>query len=117
MCFEEVNSIIDKTDVEKVVVVSPSDSMPSIGGIQFGIKHLYKLQNLSEKIKKKLNSKKLVLSKKYVPKKCSDLNISLSIEDEIKKIHKYETPEVICVPINNGSKVYLDWIEEQTQTT
>ena len=35
------------------------------------------------------------------------------IEEEIKKSHKYETPEIICLPIQNGSKDYLDWITKQ----
>lgn len=36
------------------------------------------------------------------------------IESEIKKLHKYTTPEIICIPIVKGSKEYLSWIDEQT---
>ena len=36
------------------------------------------------------------------------------IEQKIKKLHKYETPEIICMPIKDGSKEYLDWIMAQT---
>ena len=35
------------------------------------------------------------------------------IETEIKKIHKYDIPEIICLPITNGSGEYLSWINEQ----
>lgn len=37
------------------------------------------------------------------------------VEEEIKKLHKYETPEIICIPIKNGSKGYLNWINEQVK--
>ena len=37
------------------------------------------------------------------------------IEEEIQKLHKYDVPEIICIPIIAGSKDYLNWIEEQTE--
>ncbi len=33
------------------------------------------------------------------------------IENEVKKLHSYEVPEIIAVPIVAGSKEYLKWIE------
>ncbi|MCH7568655.1 MAG: divalent-cation tolerance protein CutA [Nanoarchaeota archaeon] len=36
------------------------------------------------------------------------------IESVIKKIHPYETPEIIEIPITQGNKKYLDWIDEET---
>jgi len=36
------------------------------------------------------------------------------IEGEIKKIHPYDEPEVIALPIEKGSFGYLKWIEEET---
>ena len=35
------------------------------------------------------------------------------VEKEIKKMHKYETPEIICFPITDGSAGYLSWVNEQ----
>jgi len=32
------------------------------------------------------------------------------IETEIKRVHSYEVPEIIAVPIVAGSRDYLDWI-------
>ena len=32
------------------------------------------------------------------------------IEAEIKRVHSYEVPEIIAVPIVAGSRDYLDWI-------
>jgi len=35
-------------------------------------------------------------------------------EASIKKLHSYETPEIIAVPIVKGSKEYLKWLDEET---
>ncbi|WXG39318.1 MAG: divalent-cation tolerance protein CutA [Candidatus Freyarchaeum deiterrae] len=32
------------------------------------------------------------------------------LETTIRKIHPYETPEIITIPIISGSKEYLDWL-------
>jgi len=34
------------------------------------------------------------------------------VEAAIKKLHPYETPEIIAVPIVKGSIEYLDWIDK-----
>ena len=39
-----------------------------------------------------------------------------TIEAKIKKLHSYEVPEIIAVPIVDGSKEYLQWINEQTNS-
>jgi len=36
------------------------------------------------------------------------------VEVAIKKLHHYETPEIIAVPIVKGSKEYLQWIQKET---
>jgi periplasmic divalent cation tolerance protein len=36
------------------------------------------------------------------------------LENTIKKLHPYETPEIIAVPIVAGSADYLRWIEAST---
>jgi len=36
-----------------------------------------------------------------------------AIEQRIKSLHSYKTPEIIAVPIVNGSNEYLNWINEQ----
>ena len=34
------------------------------------------------------------------------------VEAAIKKLHSYETPEIIAVPIIKGSTEYLKWLDE-----
>lgn len=38
-----------------------------------------------------------------------------TVESAIKKLHPYETPEIIAVPIINGSKEYLKWLDESLE--
>ena len=37
----------------------------------------------------------------------------LAVEAAIKRLHSYETPEIVAVPIVKGSKEYLQWIQEE----
>lgn len=32
------------------------------------------------------------------------------LSDAVKALHSYEVPEIIAVPIVDGSKAYLDWL-------
>ena len=38
----------------------------------------------------------------------------LAIEREIKRLHSYDVPEIIAIPIVDGSKEYLNWINDET---
>lgn len=35
-----------------------------------------------------------------------------ALEKEIRRLHSYDTPEIIALPIVAGSKAYLKWISE-----
>ena len=35
------------------------------------------------------------------------------VEAAIKKLHSYETPEIIAVPIVRGSAEYLTWLDDE----
>lgn len=37
-------------------------------------------------------------------------NLFGEVADHIKRLHSYEVPEVLAVPIVEGSKAYLDWM-------
>ncbi|MGB9464086.1 MAG: divalent-cation tolerance protein CutA [Candidatus Acidiferrum sp.] len=36
------------------------------------------------------------------------------LEREVKRLHSYEIPEFIALPIVAGSKAYFDWLDENT---
>lgn len=35
-----------------------------------------------------------------------------AVEKEVKRIHSYEVPEIIAVPIISGSAEYLSWVKD-----
>ena len=37
------------------------------------------------------------------------------VEGALHALHSYETPEIICMPIIQGSVPYLAWIDENTK--
>jgi periplasmic divalent cation tolerance protein len=39
------------------------------------------------------------------------------IEGAIKAVHPYETPEIIAVPVNAGSRDYLEWMSAELITS
>lgn len=36
------------------------------------------------------------------------------VTNQIKKLHSYQVPEIISLPVINGNKDYLDWVREST---
>ncbi len=38
------------------------------------------------------------------------------VEDTIKRLHPYELPEIVAVPVAQGSAEYLEWINAATVT-
>jgi periplasmic divalent cation tolerance protein len=47
----------------------------------------------------------------------SDLAKFAAIEAKVREVHSYEVPEVIALPLVNGSTSYLQWIVEQVEST
>jgi periplasmic divalent cation tolerance protein len=37
------------------------------------------------------------------------------LEKAVKKLHSYDVPEIILLPIEEGSNTYLQWIEKVTR--
>ncbi len=37
------------------------------------------------------------------------------IKHEISRIHTYHTPEIICLPIIDGSRNYLQWVSDSVK--
>ena len=38
------------------------------------------------------------------------------VEDTIRAMHPYDTPEIIAIPIDSGDARYLRWIEDETRS-
>ncbi|MGD0281715.1 MAG: divalent-cation tolerance protein CutA [Dissulfurispiraceae bacterium] len=41
-------------------------------------------------------------------------NLFASLNSRVKELHSYSVPEVIAVPVVDGSEEYLKWLEEVT---
>lgn len=39
-----------------------------------------------------------------------------AFEKKVKELHPYDTPEIICLPIEKGSQAYLDWLNQSIRT-
>jgi periplasmic divalent cation tolerance protein len=46
--------------------------------------------------------------------KTSDKRLA-KLEKEVKRLHSYEVPEFIVIPIAGGSREYLAWLEKSVQ--
>ena len=40
----------------------------------------------------------------------------IALRDRITELHTYETPEIIAVPVSDGSQKYIAWLREQVLT-
>jgi periplasmic divalent cation tolerance protein len=89
----------------------------------------------SEKIGRALVEEKLVACANIVPsirsiyhwqgKICDDKETLIilktkkelfeQIEQRVKELHSYEVPEIISMPIIEGSNEYLSWLENETK--
>ena len=38
-----------------------------------------------------------------------------AVEQTIRKLHPYEVPEILALPVLQGSETYLQWLAEATQ--
>ncbi|MFA6355816.1 MAG: divalent-cation tolerance protein CutA [Candidatus Omnitrophota bacterium] len=38
-----------------------------------------------------------------------------ALERSVRRMHSYECPEIIAIPVNSGSKGYLSWISDSTK--
>ncbi len=101
MCYPEVNKIIGDTNLNKVIVTSPSDSMPIVSNIQFGIKLLYIAKEKIKKLKNKTKLKKLKVSLRLLDNSISTIENSLSLE-----ISKLESS---LKKISYKDKLFIKW--------
>ena len=58
---------------------------------------------------------KIEHSKEYLMQMKTKKSLYKEVEQEILKMHSYETPQIIMYEIQDGYKEYLDWIEAETK--
>lgn len=45
----------------------------------------------------------------------SKKNLFKQIEKKVKELHSYDVPEIIAIPIIEGSEKYLSWLRDETK--
>ena len=58
---------------------------------------------------------KLNRAKEYLMLIKSTRELFAEIKREISRIHSYHTPEIICLPIIDGSRNYLQWVGDSVK--
>ncbi len=58
---------------------------------------------------------KLAHEKEFVMLIKSTRDLFPEIKTEISRIHSYHTPEIICLPIIDGSRNYLQWVSDSVK--
>ncbi len=43
-------------------------------------------------------------------------NNEINVYEYLLNVHPYDTPEIISLPIQNGSKVFLNWIHQSVKS-
>ena len=55
-------------------------------------------------------SGKIERAEEYLALMKSRKNLFAKLSEAVKALHSYEVPEILAVPVVEGSKAYLDWL-------
>jgi len=56
--------------------------------------------------------RKLERTREYLVVMKTTAKCLVELESEVKRLHSYDVPEFIALPITGGSRKYLSWLEE-----
>lgn len=59
---------------------------------------------------------KIAVDKEYQMLIKSTRELFPEIKAAISKVHSYHTPEIICLPIIDGSRSYLQWVSDSVKS-
>lgn len=59
---------------------------------------------------------KLESSQEYLCLIKSREDIYPKLEEAIKRLHPYEVPEILAIPVIKGSKEYLNWLDQELKS-
>jgi periplasmic divalent cation tolerance protein len=87
---------------EKIVTTLVNEKLAACGNIIKGLTSIFVWKN------KLCKDDEVLLILKTMQDKFEELS------KRVKELHSYEVPEIIAMPIVEGSKAYLDWIAVST---
>ena len=97
-----ITTVSEKKDAERLAKYILDKRLGACVQIIGPLKSVYRWKG---KIEKTLEWACLIKTRKALYKKA---------ETAIKKIHPYEVPEIIAIPIVEGSKDYFKWLSDET---
>lgn len=94
-------TVAKRDDAERIAITLSDKKLSACTQIIGPINSVYRWKGKVEK------------SKEWVCIVKTKISQYKKIEKVIKKIHPYELPEIIAVPIIKGSREYLGWMEKE----
>ena len=91
-------TVPDRESAERIATALVTERLAACVNIVPGITSIYRWKNRIEK-----DAELLLIIKTHSA-------VFDTLQDSIRKLHPYELPEVIAVPITDGLPEYLDWI-------
>jgi periplasmic divalent cation tolerance protein len=91
-------TVPDRDTAERIAGALVTDQLAACVNIIPGITSVYRWKNRIEK-----DAEHLLIIK-------TQGAVFGTLQDTIRKLHPYELPEIIAVPIQDGLPEYLDWI-------
>lgn len=102
MYIKVITTISSKAGAEKIAKALIDKRLGACVQIMGPFKSVYRWKG---RIEKTLEWACVIKTRKMLYKK---------VEAAIRKIHPYDIPEIITVPITGGSKDYLKWLFDET---
>jgi periplasmic divalent cation tolerance protein len=91
-------TVPDRDTAEQIATALVTEQLAACANIVPGITSVYRWKNRIEK-----DAEYLLIIKTHSA-------VFATLQDGIRRLHPYELPEVIAVPITDGLPEYLDWI-------
>jgi periplasmic divalent cation tolerance protein len=88
----------DKVEAEKIIQSLLEQRLIACGNIVSPVTSFFSWLGKSDRVEESL----IVMK--------SRMDLFKQIANQVKGMHSYEVPEVLALPIVEGSKVYLDWM-------
>jgi len=101
-CIVIFVTVPNKEEAEKISSALIEQELIACANILPGVSSVFKWKG------EICREQEIMLIIKSIPEKFE------SIASRIKELHSYEVPEIIALPVVNGSKDYLDWVREST---
>lgn len=94
----------DKTEAEKLATYLVEERLAACVSVLPGVKSLYRWQGKIE-----TDEETLIMIK-------TSRDLLSTVQRLLERLHSYDLPELIAVPIVDGSPNYLAWLERELTT-